>query len=74
MKMQVAVIGAGPAGLMLGHLLHNAGIETIVLEIKFRQYIEERVRAGVPEKRTVDAAFECQRTVTRALQTGLRAT
>ena len=46
MKTQIAIIGAGPAGLMLGHLLHNAGIDTIIIEAKTRQYIEERVRAG----------------------------
>ena len=45
MKTQVAIIGAGPARLMLGHLLHNAGIDTIIVEYKSRQYIEERVRA-----------------------------
>ena len=55
MKTQVAIIGAGPAGLMLGHLLHNAGIDTIIIENKSRQYIEERVRAGVLEQGTVDA-------------------
>ncbi len=47
MKTQVAIVGAGPAGLMLGHLLHNSGIDTIIVENRSRQYIEERVRAGV---------------------------
>ena len=58
MKTQVAIIGAGPAGLMLGHLLHNAGIDTIIVENKSRQYIEERVRAGVLEQGTVDAMVD----------------
>jgi p-hydroxybenzoate 3-monooxygenase len=55
MKTQVAIIGAGPAGLMLGHLLHQAGIEAVIVENKSRKYIEERVRAGVLEQGTVDA-------------------
>jgi p-hydroxybenzoate 3-monooxygenase len=58
MKTQVAIVGAGPAGLMLGHLLHNAGIDTIVIENKSRQYIEERVRAGVLEQGTVNAMID----------------
>ncbi|MDX1406430.1 MAG: 4-hydroxybenzoate 3-monooxygenase [Woeseiaceae bacterium] len=58
MKTQVAIIGAGPAGLMLGHLLHNAGIDTLVIENKSRNYIEERVRAGVLEQGTVNAMVD----------------
>jgi len=58
MKTQVAIVGAGPAGLMLGHLLHNAGIDTVIVENKSRQYIEERVRAGVLEQGTVDALID----------------
>jgi p-hydroxybenzoate 3-monooxygenase len=58
MRTQVAIVGAGPAGLMLGHLLHNAGIETIIIENKSRQYIEERVRAGVLEQGTVNAMID----------------
>ena len=53
-RTQVAIIGAGPAGLMLSHLLHLAGIESIVLEARSRDYIEDRVRAGVLEQTTVD--------------------
>jgi p-hydroxybenzoate 3-monooxygenase len=58
MKTQVAIVGAGPAGLMLGHLLHNAGIDTIIVENKSRKYIEERVRAGVLEQGTVNAMVD----------------
>ena len=58
MKTQVGIIGAGPAGLVLSHLLHRAGIECVVLESQTRQYIEERVRAGVLEQGTVDLLNE----------------
>lgn len=54
MKTQVGIVGAGPAGLMLAQLLHLAGIESVVLEQHTRQYVEERVRAGVLEQGTVD--------------------
>ncbi len=54
MRTQVAIIGAGPAGLMLGHLLHLNGVEAIILEAHSREYIEHRVRAGVLEQGTVD--------------------
>jgi p-hydroxybenzoate 3-monooxygenase len=53
-RTQVAIIGAGPAGLMLSHLLHLEGIESIILEARSRDYIEDRVRAGVLEQTTVD--------------------
>ncbi len=46
-RTQVAIIGAGPAGLFLAHLLDRAGIESIVLELRSREYVEARVRAGV---------------------------
>ena len=49
MKTQVAIIGAGPAGLLLGHLLRQAGIECVVLERKTRGYVLGRIRAGVLE-------------------------
>ncbi len=45
----VAIIGAGPAGLLLGHLLHRDGVESVVLENRSRDHIERRVRAGVLE-------------------------
>lgn len=54
MRTQVGIIGAGPAGLMLSHLLHLEGIESVVLEARSREYIEGRVRAGVLEQTTVD--------------------
>lgn len=58
MRTQVGIVGAGPAGLMLSHLLHLAGIESVVLECRSRQYIEDRVRAGVLEQGTVDLMIE----------------
>ena len=54
MRTQVAIIGAGPAGLLLSQLLHLEGIDTIVLERRSRAYVEARVRAGVLEPGTVD--------------------
>ena len=51
---QVGIVGAGPAGLMLSHLLHLAGIGSIVLEQRSRAYVEARIRAGVLEQTTVD--------------------
>jgi len=53
-RTQVGIVGAGPAGLLLSHLLHLHGIESVVLEARSRQYVEERVRAGVLEQGTVD--------------------
>src|SRR5919199_3821545 len=54
MRTQVAIIGAGPAGLMLSHLLHRQGVDSIVLERHDRAYVERRIRAGVLEQGTVD--------------------
>ncbi len=53
-KTQVGIIGAGPSGLLLSHLLHLKGIDSVILEARSRQYVEERVRAGVLEQGTVD--------------------
>ena len=53
-RTQVGIIGAGPAGLILSHLLHLEGIDSVVLEVRTRQYIEDRVRAGVLEQGTVE--------------------
>jgi p-hydroxybenzoate 3-monooxygenase len=58
MRTQVAIIGAGPAGLLLSHLLHLQGIESVVLESRSREYVQERVRAGVLEQNTVDLLTE----------------
>jgi p-hydroxybenzoate 3-monooxygenase len=57
-KTQVAIIGAGPAGLLLSHLLHLRGIESVVLEARSREYVEHRVRAGVLEQGTVDTLID----------------
>lgn len=54
MRTQVAIIGAGPAGLLLSHLLHLQGIESIVLETRSRAEIEATIRAGVLEQGTMD--------------------
>jgi p-hydroxybenzoate 3-monooxygenase len=54
MRTQVAIVGAGPAGLVLSQLLALQGIETVVLEHRSRAYVEARVRAGVLEQGTVD--------------------
>jgi p-hydroxybenzoate 3-monooxygenase len=54
LRTQVAIIGAGPAGLFLGHLLRQAGVDAVILERKDRAYVEGRVRAGVLEQITVD--------------------
>jgi p-hydroxybenzoate 3-monooxygenase len=53
-RTQVGIIGAGPAGLTLAHLLYLQGIESVVLERHSREYVETRVRAGVLEQGTVD--------------------
>ena len=54
MRTQIAIIGAGPAGLLLSHLLHLEGIDSVVLEARSRAHIEARVRAGVLEQATTD--------------------
>ena len=54
MKTQVGIIGGGPSGLMLSQLLNKAGISTVVLERKDRDYVLSRIRAGVLERGTVD--------------------
>jgi p-hydroxybenzoate 3-monooxygenase len=53
-RTKVGIIGAGPAGLMLSHLLHREGIDSVILENRDREYVEHRVRAGVLEQGTVD--------------------
>lgn len=54
MRTQVAIIGSGPAGLLLGALLHKAGIDAVILERKDRDYVLSRIRAGVLEQGAVD--------------------
>ncbi|MEU7582450.1 4-hydroxybenzoate 3-monooxygenase [Streptomyces sp. NPDC041068] len=58
MRTTVGIIGAGPAGLLLARLLHNAGIESVVLESRDRAYVERRQRAGILEQGTVDVLRE----------------
>jgi p-hydroxybenzoate 3-monooxygenase len=53
-RTQVGIVGAGPAGLLLAHLLQRNGIESVVLEVRSRKYVEHRVRAGVLENGTVE--------------------
>lgn len=57
-RTKVGIVGAGPAGLLLSHLLHLQGIESVVLETRSRAYCEGRVRAGVLEQGTVDLLIE----------------
>ena len=54
MRTQVGIVGAGPAGLLLAHLLRLQGIESVVLETRSREEIEATLRAGVLEQGTVD--------------------
>ncbi|MBY8941632.1 4-hydroxybenzoate 3-monooxygenase [Pseudomonas tolaasii] len=58
MKTQVAIIGAGPSGLLLGQLLHNAGIQTLIVERQRADYVKGRIRAGVLEQGMVDLLRE----------------
>ncbi len=53
-RTQVGIVGAGPAGLLLGHLLHLEGIDSVIVEHRSREHVIERVRAGVLEQGTVD--------------------
>ena len=54
MRKQVVIVGAGPAGLLLGRLLDLAGIENVVLERQTQDYVLARIRAGILEQTTVD--------------------
>jgi p-hydroxybenzoate 3-monooxygenase len=54
MRTQVGIVGAGPAGLLLAHLLGLQGVDSVVLELRSRDYVEQRVRAGVLEQGTAD--------------------
>ena len=54
MRTQILIIGAGPAGLLLGQLLHQAGLDTVIIERKSRAHVLARIRAGVLEQGTAD--------------------
>ena len=58
MKTQVAIVGAGPAGLLLSHLLHLGDVDSVVIETRSREEIEATIRAGVLEQGTVDLLVE----------------
>jgi p-hydroxybenzoate 3-monooxygenase len=70
-KTQVVIIGAGPSGLLLARLLERAGVSTVVLELRSREYVEARIRAGVLEQGTVDLLHEAG-VDARLLRDGLR--
>ena len=57
-RVQVAIIGAGPSGLLLGQLLHRAGVDNVILEQRSADYVLGRIRAGVLEQTTVDLLEE----------------
>ena len=54
MRTQVAIIGAGPSGLLLSHLLAADGVESVVLETRSEEYVASRIRAGILEQSSVD--------------------
>ena len=58
MRTKVAIIGGGPAGLLLAHMLTGQGVDCVVLEARSRDYVEARIRAGVLEQTTVDLLRE----------------
>jgi p-hydroxybenzoate 3-monooxygenase len=58
MRTQVGIVGAGPAGLMLSHMLHLEGIESVIIERASREHVQSRLRAGVLEHGTVDMLKE----------------
>ena len=58
MRTQVAIIGAGPSGLLLGQLLHKHGIDNVILERQTGEYVLSRIRAGVIEQTTIDLLDE----------------
>ena len=53
-RAQVVIVGAGPAGLLLGQLLHREGIDAVILERRSAEYVIKRIRAGVLEQSSVD--------------------
>src|ERR1041385_8004851 len=54
LRTEVAIIGAGPAGLLLSHLLARAGVESVVVETRSQEYVASRIRAGILEHATVE--------------------
>ena len=58
LRTQVVIVGAGPSGLLLSHLLARQGVDSIVVERRTRAYVEQRVRAGLLEQGTVDLLRE----------------
>ena len=58
MRTQIAIIGAGPAGLLLGALLHKAGIDNVIIERQSGDYVLKRIRAGILEQGTVEMLTE----------------
>ena len=58
MRTQVAIVGAGPSGLLLGQLLHKAGIDNVIVERQSGDYVLGRIRAGVLEQTTADLLDE----------------
>jgi p-hydroxybenzoate 3-monooxygenase len=54
MRTQVGIVGAGPAGLMLSHLLHLRGVDSVVIDLQTRETIEQTIKAGILEQSTVD--------------------
>ena len=60
-RTQVAIIGGGPAGLLLSHLLHRDGIDSVVLERQTKAYVLKRIRAGVLEYGSVKVLREIRR-------------
>ena len=60
LQAQVAIIGAGPAGMLLSHLLAADGVESIVLETRSEEYVASRIRAGILEQSTVDLLRRCR--------------
>ena len=57
-RVAVGIVGAGPAGLLLGHLLQRAGIDSVTVEIRSERHVLDRVRAGVLEQASVDLLQE----------------
>src|SRR4051812_49609162 len=58
MRTQVAIVGAGPAGLLLSHLLDAYGVESVVLENRSEEYVLARIRAGILEQSSVEVLTE----------------